>query len=68
MIILMVIKEMITLLVVQTLILLVGEGQDIFVCNQVKDTVLDFKATEGIIRSNDCEALLLLLLKTYNNE
>jgi hypothetical protein len=64
----MVIKEMITLLVVQTLILLVGEGQDNFVCGQVKDTVLDFNATEGNIRSNDCEALLLLLLKTYNNE
>jgi hypothetical protein len=46
----------------------VGEGQDIFVCNQGKDTVLDFNATEGNIRSNDGEALLLLLLKTYNNE
>src|SRR5215217_3834276 len=31
------------------------EGQDIFVCNQGNDKVLDFNATEGDIRLNNCE-------------
>ncbi len=33
-----------------------GEGQDNFLCGQGKDFVLDFNATEGDIKSNDCEA------------
>ena len=33
-----------------------GPGQDKFICGQGKDIVLDFNATEGDIRSNDCEA------------
>ncbi|HEX2231628.1 MAG TPA: hypothetical protein VHG34_05495, partial [Nitrososphaeraceae archaeon] len=31
------------------------EGQDIFVCNQGDDTVLDFNATDGDIRLIGCE-------------
>jgi Ca2+-binding RTX toxin-like protein len=33
-----------------------GLGQDNFLCGQGNDKVLDFNATEGDIRSNDCEA------------
>jgi Ca2+-binding RTX toxin-like protein len=32
-----------------------GEGQDNYICGAGKDIVLDFNATEGDIRSDDCE-------------
>jgi Ca2+-binding RTX toxin-like protein len=39
-------------------------GQDNFVCGPGKDLVLDFNATEGDIRSNDCEAAATVAITT----
>jgi hypothetical protein len=57
MIILMVVKKMIILSVELETTLIGGPGQDKFICGQGNDFVLDFNATEGDIRSNDCEAV-----------